>query len=90
LCPSCLCAKFESCFLTKAQRAQRIAEEYQRLAGETTQSQNVDAMGKLAQLVAVSPFEAAVFDAYGRVLGANSFNLLSAENPLFSKKSVKN
>ncbi|MCL2710398.1 MAG: hypothetical protein FWE95_05920 [Planctomycetaceae bacterium] len=47
-------------------------------------------MGKLAQLVAVSPFEAAVFDAYGRVLGANSFNLLSAENPLFSKKSVKN
>ena len=53
------------------------SKEYQRLADDTTQSQNIDAMGKLAQLVAASPLEAAVFDAYGRVLGANSYHLLS-------------
>ncbi|MDR2170272.1 MAG: hypothetical protein LBP59_09035 [Planctomycetaceae bacterium] len=34
---------------------------------------------KLAQLVAASPFEAAVFDAYGRLLNLNSYNVLSAE-----------
>jgi L-alanine-DL-glutamate epimerase-like enolase superfamily enzyme len=33
----------------------------------------------LAQLVAASPFEAAVFDAYGRTLGRNAYNLLSEE-----------
>ena len=33
----------------------------------------------LAQLVAASPFDAAVHDAYGRVLGMNSFDTLSAE-----------
>ncbi|MDR1958272.1 MAG: hypothetical protein LBQ54_04405 [Planctomycetaceae bacterium] len=56
-----------------------FAKEYQRLADETTQEQNAEPMVRLAQLVAASPFEAAVFDAYGRVLGANSYNLLSAE-----------
>jgi L-alanine-DL-glutamate epimerase-like enolase superfamily enzyme len=55
------------------------SKEYQRLADETTKAQNVEPMVKLAQLVAISPFEAAVFDAYGRVHGANSYNLLSAE-----------
>ena len=34
---------------------------------------------KLARLVAASPLEAAVHDAYGRALGRNSYNLLSAE-----------
>lgn len=33
----------------------------------------------LAQLVATSPIDAAIHDAYGRVHKANSFNLLSAE-----------
>lgn len=33
----------------------------------------------LAQLVAASPFEAAVHDAYGKALGQNSYNLLGPE-----------
>jgi L-alanine-DL-glutamate epimerase-like enolase superfamily enzyme len=56
-----------------------LSEDYQKLADETTKTQQVEPMVKLAQLVAASPFEAAVFDAYGRVLGANSYNLLSKE-----------
>jgi len=36
-------------------------------------------MPELAQLVAASPFDAAVHDAYGRVHDRNSFNLLSKE-----------
>ncbi len=36
-------------------------------------------MPRLAQLVAASPVEAAIHDAYGHALGANSYNLLSAE-----------
>ena len=55
------------------------SQEYQRLADETTKAQNVEPMVKLAQLVAASPLESAVFDAYGRVLGANVYNLLSKE-----------
>ncbi|MFP6602969.1 MAG: hypothetical protein VB862_10610, partial [Pirellulaceae bacterium] len=35
-----------------------------------------EAMPKLAQLVAASPVDAAVHDAYGKVLGENSYNLL--------------
>ena len=38
-----------------------------------------EAMPKLAQRVAASSFEAAVFDAYGKMLGANAYNLLSSE-----------
>jgi L-alanine-DL-glutamate epimerase-like enolase superfamily enzyme len=34
---------------------------------------------RLAQLVAASPVEAAIHDAYGKALGANSYNLLGAE-----------
>ncbi|MGQ9505421.1 MAG: enolase C-terminal domain-like protein [Thermogutta sp.] len=36
-------------------------------------------MPKLAQLVAASPFEAALHDAYGRALNLNSYNTLSSE-----------
>lgn len=57
----------------------RISKEYQKWAEETSRSKNIEPMVKLAQLVAASPFEAAVFDAYGRALGANSYNLLSKE-----------
>jgi L-alanine-DL-glutamate epimerase-like enolase superfamily enzyme len=38
-----------------------------------------EAMPKLAQLVAASPLEAALHDAYGKALGANSYNLLGPE-----------
>ena len=38
-----------------------------------------ESIPRLAQLVAASPFDAAVFDAYGRVLGQNAYNLLSKE-----------
>lgn len=34
---------------------------------------------KLAQLVAASPLEAAIFDAYGKMLSMDSFNLLSED-----------
>jgi L-alanine-DL-glutamate epimerase-like enolase superfamily enzyme len=36
-------------------------------------------MPKLAELVAASPFEAAIHDAYGKTLGANSYNLLGSD-----------
>ncbi len=36
-------------------------------------------MPRLAQLVAASPLEAAIHDAYGKTLGENSYNLLSAD-----------
>lgn len=39
----------------------------------------IEPMPVLAQLVAASPFEAAIHDAYGKVLGANSYNLLGQE-----------
>lgn len=57
----------------------RIAKEYQVWADEISRNENIEPMVKLAQLVAASPFEAAVFDAYGRVFGLNSYNVLSRE-----------
>jgi L-alanine-DL-glutamate epimerase-like enolase superfamily enzyme len=36
-------------------------------------------MPRLAQLVAASPLEAAIHDAYGKALGRNSYNLLGPE-----------
>ncbi len=36
-------------------------------------------MPRLAQLVAASPLEAAIHDAYGKALGQNSYNLLAPE-----------
>ena len=36
-------------------------------------------MPRLAQLVVASPLEAAIHDAYGKVLGQNSYNLLGSE-----------
>ncbi|MDA1051455.1 MAG: hypothetical protein O3C40_13385 [Planctomycetota bacterium] len=38
-----------------------------------------DQMPRLAQLVAASPLEAAIYDAYGKSLGENSYNLLGKE-----------
>ncbi|MBC8356446.1 MAG: mandelate racemase/muconate lactonizing enzyme family protein [Planctomycetes bacterium] len=38
-----------------------------------------DQMPRLAQLVAASPLEAAIYDAYGKALGENAYNLLGKE-----------
>ena len=56
---------------------------------ESSQSAAVDAvvaasrlpepMPRLAQLVAASPLEAAIYDAYGKALGQNSYRLLGPE-----------
>ncbi len=45
----------------------------------TRDAQLDEAMPRLAQLVAASPLEAAIHDAYGKALGENAYNLLGAE-----------
>jgi L-alanine-DL-glutamate epimerase-like enolase superfamily enzyme len=45
----------------------------------TTEAGLAEPMPRLAQLVSASPLEAAIHDAYGKALGANSYNLLGAE-----------
>ena len=57
-----------------------LADIRQRLAGEVTAEAGLaEPMPRLAALVAASPLEAAIHDAYGRALGANSYDLLGAE-----------
>lgn len=56
-----------------------FAAEYSKIAAGLPAAPDAEPIPKLAQLVAASPFEAAVFDAYGRIHGQNSYNLLSAE-----------
>lgn len=57
-----------------------LAEDHAPLAAEIVAEMALaEAMPPLAQLVAASPVEAAVHDAYGRALGANSYNLLGSE-----------
>ena len=56
------------------------AQTYDAVAKETVRSLNItDAMPPLAQVVMASPLDTAVFDAYGKMLGANTYNLLSKE-----------
>ncbi len=55
------------------QQQSAMADEVTRAAGLN------ERMPRLAQLVCASPLEAAIHDAYGRTLGANSYNLLGAE-----------
>ncbi len=50
-----------------------VAEEVVRAGGLA------ESMPRLAQLVAASPTEAAIHDAYGKALGENSYNLLGPE-----------
>jgi L-alanine-DL-glutamate epimerase-like enolase superfamily enzyme len=58
-----------------------LAETYDSTAGEITTAAGLsEAMPRLAQLVAASPLEAAIHDAYGRALGENSYNLLGADH----------
>jgi L-alanine-DL-glutamate epimerase-like enolase superfamily enzyme len=54
-----------------------LANDYDAEAGEVVESQGLsEQMPTLAQLVAASPLEAAIHDAFGKVLGQNSYNLL--------------
>jgi L-alanine-DL-glutamate epimerase-like enolase superfamily enzyme len=57
-----------------------LAQSHERAAEEACRTVGVsEAMPPLAQLVAASPIEAAIHDAYGKTLGQNSYNLLGAE-----------
>ncbi|MDR2704882.1 MAG: hypothetical protein LBC02_03800 [Planctomycetaceae bacterium] len=56
-----------------------FSKQYTPLAETVIKRVDAEPIPKLAQLVAASPFEAAVFDAYGRVHGKNVYNLLSEE-----------
>jgi L-alanine-DL-glutamate epimerase-like enolase superfamily enzyme len=59
---------------------QTLAPTYSQLAAQIThEMQLAETMPRLAQLVAASPLEAALFDAQGKALGVNSYNLLGPE-----------
>jgi len=57
-----------------------LIEQYSDFAEQAKQEMSLaESMPKLAQLVATSPLDAAVHDAYGRVHNRNSYNTLSSE-----------
>jgi len=57
-----------------------LAARYAPLADEVVRSAGLaEPMPRLAQLVAASPLEAAIHDAYGKALGENSYNLHGPE-----------
>lgn len=57
-----------------------LAPRYGAIADDVVREmQLLEPMPRLAQLVAASPLEAAIHDAYGKALGANSYNLLGAD-----------
>jgi L-alanine-DL-glutamate epimerase-like enolase superfamily enzyme len=59
---------------------QDVAKAYNSTAVEVvTEMQLAAPMPRLAQLVSASPIEAAIHDAYGKALGANSYDLLGAQ-----------
>ncbi len=59
---------------------QWLAQHYTPLARRTIeQLQCAEPMPRLAQLVCASPLEAAVHDAFGKLLGQNSYNVLGPE-----------
>ncbi|TWT31364.1 mandelate racemase/muconate lactonizing enzyme family protein [Blastopirellula retiformator] len=54
--------------------------QYGDIAAKIAQDAGItEAVPKLAALVAASPTEAAIHDAYGKALGQNSYNVLGAE-----------
>ena len=58
----------------------RISAEYAHLGQKVSRQMKLpEVMPPLAELVAASPLDAAVHDAYGRVHGINSYNALSKE-----------
>jgi L-alanine-DL-glutamate epimerase-like enolase superfamily enzyme len=57
-----------------------LAETYQAAADAVTQGADLpEPMPRLAQLVAASPLDAALHDAYGKALGRNAYDVLGAE-----------
>ncbi len=57
-----------------------LAEQYQTEAEATVREAGLaESMPRLAQLVAASPLEAAIHDAFGRALQANSYDLLGSD-----------
>ncbi len=56
-----------------------LSKDYPARAAEVTAELGIESMPRLAQLVSASPLEAAIHDAYGKTLGENSYNLLSAD-----------
>jgi L-alanine-DL-glutamate epimerase-like enolase superfamily enzyme len=57
-----------------------LAQGYRPAADEVVRDANLaEPMPRLAQMVAASPLEAAIHDAYGQALGQNSYNLLGPE-----------
>jgi L-alanine-DL-glutamate epimerase-like enolase superfamily enzyme len=57
-----------------------LAASHARLAEEARLAAGVaEPVPRLAQLVAASPLEAAIHDAYGKALGENSYNLLGPQ-----------
>jgi L-alanine-DL-glutamate epimerase-like enolase superfamily enzyme len=59
---------------------QELAAQHAAIAAAIVKQLGLaEPMPRLAELVAASPFEAAIHDAYGKTLGANSYNLLGRE-----------
>jgi len=57
-----------------------LAGQYEAVADRVVRAAGLaEPMPRLAQLVCASPLEAAIHDAYGKVLGENSYNLLGPE-----------
>jgi L-alanine-DL-glutamate epimerase-like enolase superfamily enzyme len=57
-----------------------LAQQYETIAADVVRDLKLpEPMPKLAQMVAASPLEAAIHDAQGRTLGANSYDLLGPE-----------
>jgi L-alanine-DL-glutamate epimerase-like enolase superfamily enzyme len=57
-----------------------LAESYEIAANELTSAAQIsERMPRLAQLVAASPLEAAIHDAYGKAFGLSSYNTLGPE-----------
>ncbi len=57
-----------------------LAGAFRKAAAEVANEHSLaEPIPRLAELVAISPFEAAIHDAYGKALGANSYDLLGAE-----------
>ncbi len=60
--------------------AHELAGEHADAAREIVEQQGLaEAMPRLAQVVAASPLEAALHDAFGKALGENSYNVLGEE-----------
>ncbi len=57
-----------------------LSQDHEAMALEVTQAAGLsEPMPALAKLVAASPLEAAIHDAYGKALGCNSYNVLGAD-----------